>query len=277
MVFEPGLSTEKFSEATASPLASCCSQVQIKNEDDRLLLVLPSEAETNLDLPWSEVWQELKHLLQGREQSWQLETEVCLVASDRLIDNRQLQSVEQTLKEVDLKLTSVSTSRRQTAVAAATAGYSVEQNKQTNLALFDSSRSDEGSSTELLAEPLYLQHTIRSGVEIRHSGTIIICGDLNPGGAVIAAGDIFVWGRLRGVAHAGARGNCRSRIMALQMEFTQLRIADTVARSPQNLPQNFEPEVAFVNDRGINLARAHDFAKIYYFSASEKSWIRKNK
>ena len=276
MVFEPSLSTEKFNETPASPLASCCSQVQIKNEDDRLLLILPSEAETNLDLPWSEVWQELKHLLQGREQSWQPETEVCLVASDRLIDNRQLQSVEQTLKEVDLKLISVSTSRRQTAVAAATAGYSVEQNKQTNLALFDSSQSDS-NSTELLAEPLYLRHTIRSGVEIRHSGTIIVCGDLNPGGAVIAAGDIFVWGRLRGVAHAGARGNRQSRIMALQMEFTQLRIANTVARSPQNLPQNFEPEVAFVNDKGINLARANDFAKMYSFSTSEKSWIRKNK
>ena len=64
--------------------------------------------------------------------------------------------------------------------------------------------------------------------------------------------------------------------MALQMEFTQLRIADTVARAPQHLPHNFEPEVAFVGNKGINLARAYDFAKIYSFSTSKDSWIRKS-
>jgi septum site-determining protein MinC len=58
-----------------------------------------------------------------------------------------------------------------------------------------------------MAEPLYLQLTVRSGVEIRHPGTIVILGDFKSGRAVIAEGDIFVWGRLRGVAHAGARGN----------------------------------------------------------------------
>lgn len=274
MVFEPSLSTDNTSDAPASPLVSCCSQVQIKHKGDRLLLVLPQEGETNLELPWSEVWQELKHLLQRREQSWQPETSVCLVAGDRLVDTRQLQTIAKTLREVELKLTTVSTGRKQTAVAAATAGYSVEQNNRANLSPFSSQA--QSNSTESLAEPLYLQQTVRSGVEIRHAGTIIVCGDLNPGGVIIAAGDIFVWGRLRGVAHAGARGNRRSRIMALQMEFTQLRIANTVARSPQKLPHSLEPEVAFISNQGISLARANNFAKTRLFSTSEDSWVRTN-
>lgn len=274
MVFEPSLSTDRTSDASASPLVSCCSQVQIKNEGDRLLLILPTEAETSPDLPWSEIWQELKNLLQGREHSWHPQTPVCLVAKDRLLDTRQLQMIAETLTEAELKLTTVSTQRRQTAVAAATVGYSVEQHNKTNL--LSLKVQPESEPTELLAEPLYIQNTVRSGVEIRHSGTIIICGDLNPGGVAIAAGDIFVWGRLRGVAHGGATGNHKSRIMALQMEFTQLRIANTVARPPQILPQIFHPEVAFVSGTGINLARANDFAKTHLFSKAENRWVRTN-
>lgn len=271
MMFESQSSDRPLdARASASPLASCSSQVQIKNEDNRLLLILPQEAETNLELPWSEVWQELKHLLQTKEQSWQVQTPVCLVASDRLLDSRQLQTIAETLTEVQLILTTVRTNRRQTAVAAATMGYSVEQN------LGRASLNTPPSSEPILAEPLYIQQTVRSGVEIRHPGTIIICGDLNPGGIAIAQGDIFVWGRLRGVAHAGAQGNRKSLIMALQMEFTQLRIADTRARSPENLPQNFQPEVAFISNTGISLAIAHDFAKTRLFSSSEDSWVRTN-
>ena len=274
MVFEPSLSTDGTSDASTSSLVSCCSQVQIKNEGNRLLLILPTEAEANLELPWSEVWQDLKHLLQKREKSWQAQTPVCLVTKDRLLDTRQLQSIRETLKEVGLKLTTVNSQRRQTAVAAATVGYSVEQENSANLRAL--TVKPQSKPVELLAEPLYIRNTIRSGVEIRHSGTIIICGDLNPGGSAIAAGDIFVWGRLRGVAHAGARGNRKSRIMALQMEFTQLRIADAVARSPQHLPHRFKPEVAFVSNIGINLARADNVAKTQSFSTSEDSWVRAN-
>ncbi len=270
MVFESQSSDRPLdARASASPLASCSSQVQIENEDNNLLLILPQEAETNLKLPWSEVWQELKHLLQTKEQSWQAQTPVCLVAGDRLLDTRQLQTIAETLSEVQLILTTVRTNRRQTAVAAATMGYSVEQN------LGNSSLKTPPSSELILAEPLYIQQTVRSGVEIRHPGTIIICGDLNPGGIAIAQGDIFVWGRLRGVAHAGAQGNRKSLIMA-QMEFTQLRIADTKARSPENLPQNFQPEVAFISNTGISLAIAHDFAKTRSFSSSENHWVRTN-
>jgi len=181
------------------------------------------------------------------------------MAQDQLLDAMKLQEIADALSEVQLQLKRVYTTRRQTAVAAAAAGYSVEQQSSPTYSLNQS--PDE--PTQLLAEPLYLQLTVRSGIEIRHPGTIVILGDLNPGGTVVAQGDIFVWGRLRGVAHAGAGGNRNCRIMALQMEPTQLRIADAVARAPETTPSQFYPEVAYVAPEGIRIARATDFAKTH--------------
>ncbi|MEO0926403.1 MAG: septum site-determining protein MinC, partial [Cyanobacteria bacterium J06643_13] len=250
------------------------AQIYLKHDDEQMLLVLPSQAEINTDLPWSETWQELKHLLKTKEQSWQVGTNVCLVAKDRLLDARQLQTIAESLDDVKLSLSAVSTNRRQTAVAAATSGYSVEQ-KAVVQPLIEAPPDPE-EAVSALAEPLYLQSTVRSGVEIRHPGTIIIFGDLNPGGKLIAAGDILVWGRLRGIAHAGAQGNAQCRITALQMEFTQLRIADAVARAPKLRPRRLTPELAFMTTEGIRLAKTSEFAKRYVFSSPSKAWIDRN-
>ncbi len=163
------------------------------------------------------------------------------MAQDRLLDGRQLQEFAEALSEVQLRLKSVSTSRRQTAIAAVTSGYSVEQFQPVT-----SLSSEPKATTTTPGDALYLEITVRSGVEIRHPGTVIILGDVNPGGIVIADGDIIIWGRLRGIAHAGAGGNRECLIMALQMEPTQLRIADAVARSPEKLPMQFSPEVAHI-------------------------------
>ncbi len=276
MTVEPTISLDKVDDQLdSSPLVNRYSQICLKNDGDRLSLVLPTQAEINSDLPWSETWQELKHLLQTKEQSWQVGTRVCLVAKDRLLDSRQLQTIAETLDEVQLCLTTVSTSRRQTAVAAATSGYSVEQ-KTIAESLKDNLTNLGQESSLSLAEPLYLQNTVRSGVEIRHPGTIVICGDLNPGGKAIAAGDILVWGRLKGIAHAGAQGNHQCRITALQMEFTQLRIADAVARAPKIRPRSLSPELAFMTTEGIRLAQNLEFAKNYVFSPSKKAWVDKH-
>lgn len=275
MTFDPTISLDKIDDLPdSSPLVSRYSQIYLKNDGEQILLILPTQAEINSDLPWSETWQELKHLLKTKEQSWQIGTNVCLVAQDRLLDSRQLQTIAETLNDVKLFLSTVSTNRRQTAVAAATSGYSVQQNSAQPLVENQTDLKDVISPT--LAEPLYLQSTVRSGVEIRHPGTIVIFGDLNPGGKAIAAGDILVWGRLRGIAHAGAQGNHQCRITALQMEFTQLRIADAVARAPKLRPRRLSPELAFITTDGIGLANTSEFAKRYIFSSSQKAWVEKN-
>ncbi len=276
MTFEPTISLDKIDDLPdSSPLVNRYSQIYLKHDGEQMLLTLPTQAEINFDLPWSETWQELKHLLKTKEQSWQVGTNVCLVAQDRLLDSRQLQTIAETLEDVKLSLTTVSTNRRQTAVAAATSGYSVQQNTLSQPLLEPQTDSGE-TDTVTMAEPLYLQSTVRSGVEIRHPGTIVIFGDLNPGGKAIATGDILVWGRLRGIAHAGAQGNHQCRITALQMEFTQLRIADAVARAPKLRPRRLSPELAFMTTEGIRLAKTSEFAKSYIFSSPKKAWVDKN-
>jgi septum site-determining protein MinC len=246
------VSTVSLSDSTVD----CHSQVRLKSEGERLLLILPPEAEMPGAASWSDLWEQLKHRLNAGERFITANSTVHLMAQDRLLDGQKLQAIADALSEVELKLVRVYTSRRQTAVAAATAGYSVEQQPPAY-----SLNQSPVEPAQSLAEPLYLQITVRSGVEIRHPGTIVILGDLNPGGSVVAQGDIFVWGRLRGVAHAGANGNRNCRIMALQMEPTQLRIADAVARAPETPPAQFYPEVAYVTPEGIRIARAADFSK----------------
>lgn len=235
-------------------------QVRLKSEGGKLLLLLPPEGDLEEDNPastltWNEVSQQIRQRLHSGERLWQAETTVHLIARDRLLDGRQLQEIGDALSEVQLRLKRVYTSRRQTAVAAATAGYSVEQ--QSSIAQINQS---SGDTPQALAEPLYLQTTLRSGGDVKHNGTVVILGDLNPGSSVVADGDILVWGRLRGLAHAGAKGNARALIMALQMEPTQLRIANFVARPPETPPAEYYPEVAYVTAQGaIRIARAIDF------------------
>lgn len=238
-------------------------QVQIKSESGKLLLLLPPEGETGLTNPaitfnWLEVWQQLKQRLTAGERFWQPGTTVHLIARDRLLDGRQLQMIADSLAEFQLQLKRVFTSRRQTAVAAATAGYSVDQDP--TIAHLNQT---DGESTAALEAPLYLEATLRSGCDIQHKGSVVILGDVNPGSSVIAEGDIIVWGRLRGMAHAGSGGNARCLIMALQMEPTQLRIADAVARPPETPPVNYIPEVAYVaSDSSIRITRAIDFNRL---------------
>jgi len=259
---ENNVLTAANSDTPAEGLQERDLQVRLKSEDGKLLLMLPPEVESEVENPassltWSEVLQQLKQRLNAGERLWQADTSVHLIARDRLLDGRQLQAIADALTEAQLCLTRVYTSRRQTAVAAATTGYSVEQ--QSSIAQLNPAGAE---SAQAMEEPLYLQTTLRSGGDVRHNGTVIILGDLNPGSSVVATGDILIWGRLRGTAHAGAKGNAQCLIMALQMEPNQIRIADFVARAPENPPAQYYPEVAYVAPQGtIRIARALEFSR----------------
>jgi septum site-determining protein MinC len=96
---------------------------------------------------------------------------------------------------------------------------------------------------------LFLSRTLRSGTRIEFAGHVVVLGDVNPGAEVIAQGNVMVWGRLRGMVHAGSKGNRAAMICALDLSPTQLRIADEVAGSlkPRDLPR---PERARINEDG---------------------------
>lgn len=85
--------------------------------------------------------------------------------------------------------------------------------------------------------------TCRSGTRIESAADCVVLGDVNPGAEIFAAGDIVVFGNLRGIAHAGMLGDRSARIMALSIEPSQLRIADLVALPPRGgkpVPKRYE-------------------------------------
>tara|TARA_Y100001968_G_scaffold301797_1_gene314445 strand:- start:3814 stop:4470 length:657 start_codon:yes stop_codon:yes gene_type:complete len=93
-------------------------------------------------------------------------------------------------------------------------------------------------SNEKIKENLiFHKGTLRSGELLESDGDLMILGDVNPGAMVCAQGNIMVWGRLLGTAHAGKSGNIYSKISALQLRPLQLRIADKIARGPKEKPE----------------------------------------
>jgi septum site-determining protein MinC len=95
--------------------------------------------------------------------------------------------------------------------------------------------------------PLWIQQTVRSGQKITHEGNVVILGDVNPGAEILAGGSVIVWGRLRGVVHAGAQGDKEAVVCALELSPTQLRIAGEIAISPPRKGKA-RPEIARLKD-----------------------------
>lgn len=94
---------------------------------------------------------------------------------------------------------------------------------------------------------LWVNKTVRSGTRIEFEGHIVIFGDVNPGAEVIAGGSIIVWGRVRGVVHAGAKGKRNAIICALDLSPSHLRIAGEIAVAPER-SRKPQPETVRIKD-----------------------------
>tara|TARA_B100000242_G_scaffold85280_1_gene56988 strand:+ start:61 stop:717 length:657 start_codon:yes stop_codon:yes gene_type:complete len=93
--------------------------------------------------------------------------------------------------------------------------------------------------------------TVRSGDRISSNGNLCIIGDVNPGAIVSAKKNIYVWGKLLGIAIAGKNGNKNASIASLYLNPLQLRIADVIAVGPKDKPKNFFPEIAIIDKQSI--------------------------
>ncbi|MCR5145921.1 MAG: septum site-determining protein MinC [Clostridia bacterium] len=78
------------------------------------------------------------------------------------------------------------------------------------------------------SETTFYRHSLRSGQKIEFNGSIVVLGDVNRGAEVIAGENIVVLGTLRGLAHAGAKGNKEAIICAGAIDVSQIRISDIV-------------------------------------------------
>ena len=98
----------------------------------------------------------------------------------------------------------------------------------------------------------FVEGTLRSGQIIEHPGDVVVIGDVNPGAEISAGGNIVVMGILRGIAHAGVNGKTDAFVAANVLQPTQLRIHQTITRSPdESLDRSKNPEIAKLKDQII--------------------------
>ena len=99
----------------------------------------------------------------------------------------------------------------------------------------------------------FYKGNLRSGQVLDVETSIIIIGDIKPGAKVISKGNVIILGSLKGNVYAGAAGNANAFVVALDMRPVQIRIADTIARAPDNpekTPGN-QTKIAFLDNGNI--------------------------
>ena len=100
-------------------------------------------------------------------------------------------------------------------------------------------------------EMVVINRTLRGGQEIRTKSSVLVCGNVNPGAQIIAGGSIDIRGTCRGLVHAGAYGDSTAFIIADHLMPTQIRIANLIARSPDEMEKNDRAERASIKDGQI--------------------------
>lgn len=121
----------------------------------------------------------------------------------------------------------------------------VKFDSPTTLGLHSITRSykkDVGTS-----ETTYHKGSLRSGQKIEVEGSLVVIGDVNSGAEVIAADNIIVVGTLRGLAHAGAKGNKEAIIAASTLDAVQLRISNIVREIDRDEEEVHEHAYVYVD------------------------------
>lgn len=138
---------------------------------------------------------------------------------------------------------------------------------------FESNHYHYRNDYDPLSEMENVTGTIRSGQMLETGGSLLLLGDVNPGGTVRAGGHIFILGALRGMAHAGSQGNEQVIIAASKMCPTQLRIASTITRSPDEGEQRVGyMEFAHLSGRQIALEQMNHLYRVRPELQAKTNW-----
>jgi len=212
-------------------------KVQIKGIKEGLLITLG-------DGEWEALRDGLVQHIQERENFFK-GARVALDVGNQSLHAKEIVDLRNVLSDHKVSLWAVLTNSTITEQTAKTLGLS------TRLASVRPESTGKPFDTQFSGEnAILVQKTMRSGYQVTHQGHIAVIGDVNPGAEVIATGSVVVWGRLRGVVHAGAEGDESALVCALDLSPTQLRIASFVAVTPgrKGKPQ---PEIAYVHEGQI--------------------------
>jgi septum site-determining protein MinC len=175
---------------------------------------------------------------------------VALVVGPQRLSEDDIRTVRDLLLKYDVALWALVSNETHTRQAAAGLGLDISL----------ATRKPPPASAPPTASPaaeatpdtgLIIRRTIRSGQSVRHTGAIIVIGDVHSGAELIAGGDVIVWGKLHGTVHAGAFGDEEAVVCALDLMPMQLRIGRQISRSPDERRRKVVPEMACVTNGRI--------------------------
>ena len=212
------------------------SLIQIKGMRDGLLVSLD-------DAPWPQQREALIAQVDS-QPSFFLGARLALDVSSQVLRVNELVELRDQLSERGITLWAVISESSTTENTAQLLGLATRISKPRPEESRHYSVNDLGEETAM-----FLSRTLRSGTRIEFAGHVVVMGDVNPGAEIVADGNIIVWGRLRGAAHAGSKGNRSAMICALDLSPMQLRIAEEVSAAlrPQ---EHSKPERARINENG---------------------------
>lgn len=101
------------------------------------------------------------------------------------------------------------------------------------------------------SETTFHRGSLRSGQKLEVEGSLVVIGDVNSGAEVIAGDNIVVIGNLRGLAHAGAKGNKEAIIAASTLDVVQLRISNIVREIDKDEEDIIDHAFVFVDEDKI--------------------------
>lgn len=175
------------------------SYVSINLKKDVVLIKIDDDA------PQRKIISELNKKIKELKKMYQ-EEKTPIRVTGKVLTNKELEEVKKVIKkEIDVE---------------------INFDTPTTLGLHSITRSykrDVGKS-----ETTFHRGSLRSGQKIEVEGSIVVIGDVNSGAEVIAADNIAVIGNLRGLAHAGAKGNKDAVIAASSLDVVQIRISNIV-------------------------------------------------
>jgi len=171
--------------------------------------------------------------------------EAKIFAVNESISSHQLLKLKNHFDKINICSLCIYSNNRDTIISGKSlkidSAYIKEQEIKNQLLLFNSKKKDD----------ILYKGTVRSGERISSNGNLCIIGDVNPGAIVSAKNNIYVWGKLLGIAFAGNTGNNNATVASLYLNPLQLRIADVVAIGPKEKPHNYYPEIALIDKRTI--------------------------
>ena len=122
-----------------------------------------------------------------------------------------------------------------------------------------SRHNKNGARNRNRTEALFIKSTFRSGESVDHPGDVVVLADVNPGAEIRADGDIVVLGSLKGLAHAGASGDAKAVIIALELPSARIQIAKYQGIAPTSSRRKSKSsatgtKIAYVRGRSIHVA-----------------------